>query len=313
VATGSGEGVHGGDGRAVGLWEASDRLVEAGVPEGRTAGTGFRIGPALRKARLLRGKSIEEASRETRIRDEYLQALERERFDVLLGDVYVRGTLRSYSTYLGLDADKVLALYTRHFGDPAPMLPDPLPAPSRRFRSPYAHLPSGVSHHPSWTFLIGVALLVLGLFAVLGLLRRAHPATAPRAADSVAAAIPVLPPTVTVALAATRQVNVTIVTDGERTEHFVLRAGESRSFEGNSSVLVELDRGGLTVVTVNGHALGKVGSITRAYRATFGPSSFGGPASPTPAKKKKAGATPFGSPPHSASTTPGGTSSPSGP
>ena len=44
------------------------------------------IGPALRRARLVRGKSIGEASRETRIRAEYLQALERERFDNLLGD-----------------------------------------------------------------------------------------------------------------------------------------------------------------------------------------------------------------------------------
>src|SRR2546423_4099674 len=67
------------------------------------------IGQALRKARVERGKSIEEASRETRIRAEYLHALERERFDVLPGDVYVRGFLRSYSNYLGLDPDKVLA------------------------------------------------------------------------------------------------------------------------------------------------------------------------------------------------------------
>src|SRR5437899_1645495 len=54
------------------------------------------IGPALRKARLLRSKSIEEASRETHIRAEYLHALEHEQFDALLGDVYVRAFLRSY-------------------------------------------------------------------------------------------------------------------------------------------------------------------------------------------------------------------------
>jgi len=69
------------------------------------------IGPALRRARLLRNKSIEEASRETRIRAEYLQAMERERFDDLLGEVYARGFLRTYAAYLGLDADKVIAVY----------------------------------------------------------------------------------------------------------------------------------------------------------------------------------------------------------
>ncbi len=62
------------------------------------------IGPALRKARLLRGKSIEEASRETRIRADYLSALERERFDALLGEVYVRGFLCFFYIYLGLDS-----------------------------------------------------------------------------------------------------------------------------------------------------------------------------------------------------------------
>src|SRR5439155_26242886 len=74
-------------------------------------GIGIGIGPALRKARLLRGKSIEEAARETRIRADYLQALERERFEALLGDVYVRGFLRSYSTYLGVDAETLLTIY----------------------------------------------------------------------------------------------------------------------------------------------------------------------------------------------------------
>ena len=91
--------------------------------EARVRGTG--IGPALRQARLARGKSIEEASRETRIRPEYLQALERERFEALIGDVYVRGFLRSYSTYLGLEPNQVLSVYNRHFGPPRPMVPAP--------------------------------------------------------------------------------------------------------------------------------------------------------------------------------------------
>ena len=81
-------------------------------------GPGTGIGPALRKARQTRGKSIEEASRDTHIRAEYLHALEREAFGSMRGDVYVRGFLRSYSTYLGLDSDKVLTVYSRRFGVP---------------------------------------------------------------------------------------------------------------------------------------------------------------------------------------------------
>src|SRR5207245_11423971 len=121
------------------------------VREGIVQGTG--IGPALRKARLLRGKSIEEASRETRIRSQYLQALERERFEALLGDVYVRGCLRSYSTYLGLDADQVLTIYNRHFGGPRPALADPVPRPPRPIEPPQSWLRETLQHHPSWAVL----------------------------------------------------------------------------------------------------------------------------------------------------------------
>ena len=70
------------------------------------------IGPALREARETLGKSLEEASRDTRIKPGYLQALERESFDTLGGDVYARGFLRSYSAYLGLDPDKVVVAYS---------------------------------------------------------------------------------------------------------------------------------------------------------------------------------------------------------
>src|SRR5207248_1278222 len=122
---------------------------------GRVSGTG--IGSTLRKARLLRGKTIAEASRETLIRADYLQALERERFEALLGDVYVRGFLRSYSTYLGLDPDGVLRLYSRRFGGAkASLVKQPAAAvvasPSTRSSLPHLHLPHLTRHHLTWPF-----------------------------------------------------------------------------------------------------------------------------------------------------------------
>src|SRR5204863_1478968 len=90
-------------------------------------GPGTGIGPALRKARQTRGKTIEEASRDTRIRPEYLQALEREAFGSLRGDVYVRGFLRSYSSYLGLNPDKVVSVYVRSMGKAVDDVPEPPP------------------------------------------------------------------------------------------------------------------------------------------------------------------------------------------
>jgi len=68
------------------------------------------IGETLRRAREAREISHATAERETHIPRHHLQALEEERFDVFHAPVYVRGFLRSYSQYLGLDSSQLLAL-----------------------------------------------------------------------------------------------------------------------------------------------------------------------------------------------------------
>jgi len=68
-------------------------------------------GEILRQAREARGLPLEAAAQETRIRIEYLTAIEDNDFASLPGDVYTRGFLRNYSTYLGLNSTEVMAAY----------------------------------------------------------------------------------------------------------------------------------------------------------------------------------------------------------
>ena len=63
----------------------------------------FDIGSSLREARLRQGSDLIEAEAATKIRSKYLRALEEERFEVLPAQTYVKGFLRSYADYLGLD------------------------------------------------------------------------------------------------------------------------------------------------------------------------------------------------------------------
>jgi len=237
---------------------------------------GIGIGPALQKARQMRGKSIEEAARETHIRAEYLHALEGERFESFLGDVYVRGSLRSYSTYLGLDPGKVLTIYNRNFGEPQPTLPHVGPAPIRSPRSPHPHLPQLVRHHPSWAFLIGVALLVLAVFGAAGVLSQSRAAPKSGVPPSGGASIAVQPPVVTVSVRATQPVHLTVTADGQVKFQGVLRKEEARTFQGNHMVKVELEKGGVASITVNGHHLGKPGDAASAFTANYAPDSFRG-------------------------------------
>jgi hypothetical protein len=63
----------------------------------------FEIGSSLREARLRQGLDFPEVEQRTKIRGKYLRALEDEEFDVLPAQTYVKGFLRNYAEYLGLD------------------------------------------------------------------------------------------------------------------------------------------------------------------------------------------------------------------
>lgn len=76
----------------------------------------FELGNNLRTARQQRRIDLVMAEQDTKIRSKYLAALEDEEFDVLPGPVFVRGFLRTYSRYLGLDAQLFVDEYNARFG-----------------------------------------------------------------------------------------------------------------------------------------------------------------------------------------------------
>ncbi len=76
----------------------------------------FELGNNLREARQRRRIDLVIAEQDTKIRSKYLAALETEDFDVLPGPVFVRGFLRTYSRYLGLDAQLFVDEYNARFG-----------------------------------------------------------------------------------------------------------------------------------------------------------------------------------------------------
>jgi cytoskeletal protein RodZ len=78
----------------------------------------FEIGGSLREARLKRNLTPADVQKAIRIRDRYLQALEEERWELLPGDAYVKGFLRTYADYLGLDGNLYVEEYNSRFAHP---------------------------------------------------------------------------------------------------------------------------------------------------------------------------------------------------
>jgi cytoskeletal protein RodZ len=75
----------------------------------------FEIGNSLREARLRRQIEFVEAEHGTKIRGKYLRALEDERFELLPSHTYVKGFLRSYAEYLGLDGQLYVDEYNSRY------------------------------------------------------------------------------------------------------------------------------------------------------------------------------------------------------
>ena len=75
----------------------------------------FEIGNSLREARVRRGVGFAEAELATKIRGKYLRALEEEQFTLLPAQTYVKGFLRTYAEYLGLDGQLYVDEYNSRF------------------------------------------------------------------------------------------------------------------------------------------------------------------------------------------------------
>jgi hypothetical protein len=120
----------------------------------------FEIGNSLRAARERQGLGYPEIELATKIRSKYIRALEEEDFDACLGDAYIRGFLRSYADYLGLDGELYVDEYASRF---QASWHDELP--TRRERPRVRRHERHVERRAVVLALVGIALLTALVFA----------------------------------------------------------------------------------------------------------------------------------------------------
>ena len=69
------------------------------------------VGEKLNKARLEKNVSLDEVYKQTKIYPRVLEALEQDRAHNFLSFIYIKGFLRAYARYLGLDGERLLKEY----------------------------------------------------------------------------------------------------------------------------------------------------------------------------------------------------------
>ncbi len=124
----------------------------------------FDIGNSLREARERQGLGYPEIELATKIRAKYIRALEEEDFTSIPGDAYIRGFLRSYAEYLGLDGDVYVDEYASRF---ITSWRDELPPKPERRRVPRRERP--LERRAVLLVVAGIVIVAILIFAAFSI------------------------------------------------------------------------------------------------------------------------------------------------
>lgn len=190
------------------------------------------LGEFLRRERELRHISLDEVAETTKISRRYLEAIEEDQYDRLPGEAFVRGFIRSYVKYIGLDPAETLLMYEQ-----ARSTQDSMPArmvrmtPVRRASSPRPLL---------WLLvaaLVVVGGILVGLATFLESPRSWQPTLLPGGEKS-----PPLATTAPLILTAVADSDtwLRISIDGKEEDDILLRAGQSTKWKGNERFVLSI-------------------------------------------------------------------------
>lgn len=96
----------------------SEVHLEQGMSPAEPAGAAS-VGAVLRRTREARGETLSDVAYALKLTPRQVEAMEAERFDLLPGPAFVRGFLRNYARYLGIDPVALLADFDRDNAAPA--------------------------------------------------------------------------------------------------------------------------------------------------------------------------------------------------
>jgi cytoskeleton protein RodZ len=224
------------------------------------------LGERIRAAREARGLSLSDVAEQIRIRSLYLAAIEDENWSTIGAPVYVRGFLRTYARYLGLDPEEAVAAFNRtQPSQPATgQAREGLRSEERSRRGSLAIWIAGA---------VAVLLIAFVVYNELTMRRSETVGTAPVATEApspavsaTASAAPSVRPSangvadgarsLALVLSAPSWLRVTV--DGNVSMEGTFPAGTSKTFHGKNA-LVRIGNAGGVEVYVDGKDVGKLG------------------------------------------------------
>jgi cytoskeletal protein RodZ len=230
------------------------------------------LGERFRAAREERGLTLSEVGEQLRIRSVYLAAIEEENWKAIGAPVYIRGFLRTYARFLGLDPEEAVGEFNAATGAaPSSGAAQSSPAtPGQRSIAPLLWIAGVVA-----IVLIGFVIYVYvspPRAAVTTAQQSAAPAS-PTALPSAGATPhpspqpqPLLTRTLAVRITSASWLRVTI--DGSVSMEGTFPRGWSKVFHGKSAVVRAGNAAGVDL-TIDGKSVGKLGGDGDVVEKSF--------------------------------------------
>lgn len=241
------------------------------------------VGNLLRAERKKKGLEIIDAEHATGIRAVYLAALEEGRYATLPGEVYVKGFIRNYGNYLGLDGAHLVQLYTDSLqGEPLAVAPVTAAekVESSRKKSSQRQVISTV---------IIVLLLAISAWSLYSW-QKSSPTTPTAAKPEVAAVKPAQPPvaqppsntpavSLPVVAPASRPITLlarftdrcwtSVIADGKSIYEGIPKNDEVFTWQADRQIVVNFGNAAAVELTFNGQPVGKIGERGDVVVKTF--------------------------------------------
>jgi cytoskeletal protein RodZ len=237
------------------------------------------LGDEFRANREARHLSLSDVSEQIHIRSVYLQSIEEEEWSAIAAPVYVRGFVRTYARFLGMDPEFAVERVNAAMGTQTAASRAPEPSAEKSMRN-RARAKTAKSPSP-WLWLAG--LVAIALVAVVGFkaydyyqqsgtedasgaVAVASPEPSPSASPSASpsptpSASPKAPLKVaqTLVLSVTQRSWLLVKIDGAQEAEGIYPPGTVKRFHGKSANIRAGNAGGVHL-TVNGKDLGALGA-----------------------------------------------------
>lgn len=240
------------------------------------------VGEILLTEREKRGLTVKDVEAATSIRALYISAIESNKFSVVPGEVYLKGFIRNYANYLGLNGQAMVDLYRQQ------QLPPTNTAVEAAQQDTEGNANTPENNNGSvtkWLIIGTVALILAGGAWWFTSGREANPAqpipgnpapnTAPmqpQAQVPIQPQVPVQTPAtptqqppktkpVVVAAKFTAECWAQITVDGKEVFEGIMEAGVLKTWEAEQTIVVKLGNAGAAELSYNGQPVGKLGGI----------------------------------------------------